>query len=358
MTSQISELADFGWNAFFSSQLDIDELNAVTPVRVMAVHRDRIHVAGPGIDTLITPFADAAGGEEATATVGDWLLLDAGTTRPRRLLRRTSLFKRRAAGTSRKLQLIAANVDTLFVVSSCNQDFNAARLERYLALAREAEVTPVIVLTKADLTDAPEDYVHAAANLVPGILVELVDARSAESAARLTPWCARGQTVALVGSSGVGKSTLVNTLTGSDRIATQGIREDDDKGRHTTSGRALHRLPAGGWLVDTPGIRELQITDVKAGVDEVFADVVALAAECRFTDCRHETEPGCAVRAAIESRHARRRSPRALAQARRRGSAQYRQPGRATRSRPRFFQDDQARHEGQAVSARQVRTAT
>ena len=301
MTSQIPELADFGWNAFFSSQLDIGELHAVTPVRVMAVHRDRIHVAGPGVDTLILPFADADGGEEAAATVGDWLLLDAGTTRARRRLQRSSLFKRRAAGTGRKLQLIAANVDTLFIVSSCNQDFNAARLERYLALAKEAGVMPVIVLTKADLTDAPEDYVHAAAGLVPGILVELVDSRNADSVARLAPWCARGQTVALVGSSGVGKSTLVNTLTGSDRIATQGIREDDDKGRHTTSGRALHRLPAGGWLVDTPGIRELQIIDVKAGVDEVFADVVALSAECRFADCRHQTEPGCAVRAAIEA---------------------------------------------------------
>ena len=301
MTSQISELADFGWNAFFSSQLDIDELHAVTPVRVMAVHRDRIHVAAPSIDMLILPFADAAGGEEAAATVGDWLLLDAGTTRARRRLQRSSLFKRRAAGTSRKLQLIAANVDTLFIVSSCNQDFNAARLERYLALAKEAGVMPVIVLTKADLTDAPEDYVNAAAGLVPGILVELVDARDADSVARLAPWCARGQTVALVGSSGVGKSTLVNTLTGSDRIATQGIREDDDKGRHTTSGRALHRLPAGGWLVDTPGIRELQIIDVKAGVDEVFADVVALSAECRFADCRTHSTAGLGLVAAIEA---------------------------------------------------------
>ena len=136
MTSQNSELADFGWNVFFSSQLDIDELTAVTPVRVMAVHRDRIHVAGPGVDTLISPFSGTHDGEESAATVGDWLLLDAGTGRPRRLLRRASLFKRRAAGTSRKLQLIAANVDTLFIVSSCNQDFNAARLERYLALAK------------------------------------------------------------------------------------------------------------------------------------------------------------------------------------------------------------------------------
>lgn len=301
MTSQTSELADFGWNAFFASQLDPDDLTPVVPARVTAVHRGYIRVTGPAVDKLISPFIETAGDEESAAAVGDWLLLDVETLRPRSILRRRSLFKRRAAGTGRKLQLIAANVDTLFIVSSCNQDFNSARLERYLVLASEAEVTPIIVLTMADLVDTPEDFARAAAKLLPGLLVEVLDARNPDSAACLAPWCARGQTVALVGSSGVGKSTLINTLTGIDRIATQGIREDDDKGRHTTTGRTLHRLPAGGWLLDTPGMRELQLTDVRSGLEDVFADIAALARTCRFRDCRHVTEPGCAVLAAIES---------------------------------------------------------
>ena len=205
----------------------------------------------------------------------------------------------RAAGTGRRVQLIAANVDTLFVVTSCNQDFNVARLERYLALAREAGAMPVVVLTKADLAPDTGDYVRAAARLMPGLLVECVDARDPAEVARLAVWCGPGQTVALLGSSGVGKSTLVNTLSGVDQ-ATAPIRDDDAHGRHTTTGRSMHRLPAGGWLLDTPGMRELQLADVGEGIAAVFADIDALATACRFRDCRHEGEAGCAVAAAVE----------------------------------------------------------
>jgi ribosome biogenesis GTPase len=164
-------------------------------------------------------------------------------------------------------------------------------------------VSPVVVLTKADLTDTPQDFVRGAARLLPGLLVEAVNALDRKSTACLSPWCKRGQTVAFVGSSGVGKSTLVNTLTDEARIATQAIRPDDDKGRHTTTSRSLHRLPLGGWLIDMPGMRELQIADAGSGLDEVFADIVALAGSCRFSDCQHESEPGCAVLAAQAQGH-------------------------------------------------------
>ncbi len=299
MMSESAELADYGWSSFFASQLYPDERGVLLPARVMAVHRNRMHVAGPAVDTVISPFIGTT--DESAATVGDWLLLDPETVRPQRLLRRMSLFKRRAAGTGRKLQLIAANVDTLFIVSSCNQDFNLARLERYLALAKETQVRPIIVLTKSDLANDFEDFASAAARLLPGLLVEALDARSLDSARNLLPWCGRGQTVALLGSSGVGKSTLINTLLGEDRIVTREIREDDDEGRHTTTGRALHRLATGGWLLDTPGMRELQLTDAASGVANLFADIVSLADRCRFSDCQHKSEPGCAVLAALES---------------------------------------------------------
>ncbi len=298
MTSESSDPADFGWSSFFASQLRPDEQGTLLPVRAIAIHRDRNHVMAPGIDASVLPIAGED--EESAATVGDWLLLDHEAQRVRRILERRSVFKRRAAGTARRVQLIAANVDTLFVVSSCNQDFNPARIERYLALASEADVMPVIVLTKADLVDDPSHFVREASRLSPGLLVEILDGRDPGSVARLAPWCGKGQTVALVGSSGVGKSTLVSTLTGGS-IETQAARAHDDRGLHTTTRRAMHRLPAGGWLVDTPGMRELQLADVRAGIDDVFADIVEVARACRFGDCRHETEPGCAVRAAIET---------------------------------------------------------
>lgn len=294
-------LADLGWRHFFLQQLDPDDLASYRPVRVLAVHRNSLRVAGDGIETAIQPFSDDEDDGLSQATVGDWILLDQDGHHGIRVLDRISAFKRRAPGEGRKTQLIAANVDTLFIVTSCNKDFNVARLERYLALARDADVTPVIVLTKADQTDAPEEFQRAASGLMANLSVEVLDARDSGQAARLLPWCGKGQTVAFVGSSGVGKSTLINTLSTGDLIETHHIRENDAKGRHTTTHREMHRLGTGGWLLDTPGMRELQLTDVQAGIEEVFSDVTALTGSCQFRDCQHETEPGCALSAAIEA---------------------------------------------------------
>ncbi|MEM7636530.1 MAG: ribosome small subunit-dependent GTPase A, partial [Pseudomonadota bacterium] len=168
-------------------------------------------------------------------------------------------------------------------------------------LAFEAEVAPVIILTKSDLCEAPDQYVAEAGAISDQVPVVVLDARGEEPKSKLADWCRPGQTLAFLGSSGVGKSTLINTLSGTQAIETQAIREDDAKGRHTTTSRQLHILPDGCAVLDTPGMRELQLTDVGTGVADVFSDLHALSTRCRFNDCQHETEPGCAVRDAIEA---------------------------------------------------------
>jgi ribosome biogenesis GTPase len=231
-------------------------------------------------------------------TVGDWVLIRHDVPQVARRLDRLGLFQRRAAGTTGAVQPIAANVDTLFIVTSANRDLNVARLERYLAIAQDAGAFPVIVISKADTVESTDGFVAAASRLAPGLLVEAVDARRADAVEVLRAWCGEGQTVALLGSSGVGKSTLTNTLTGG-QIETRAVRADDQRGRHTTTSRSMHRLPHGGWLIDTPGMRELQLVDIGDALADVFPEVSALAGQCRFSDCAHESEPGCAVQAAI-----------------------------------------------------------
>ncbi len=289
---EASPLEKLGWNPYFGQQTSTDSTVVTPPVRVIEVHRTGLHVLGEGVDILIPPGPEA--------TVGDWLLYDQLHPSKSQVLQRKSVFERRAPGSDRKRQLIAANVDTVFIVSSCNKDFNIARLERYVALAFEADVTPVILLTKADLCDDPEPYVDEASAISNRVLVEVLNALSEEPITKLAPWCKPGQTVAFLGSSGVGKSTLVNALLRDGVVDTASIREDDSKGRHTTTRRQLHFTPEGCAVLDTPGMRELQLTDVEAGIADLFADLVALAGQCRFRDCKHETEPGCALQNALE----------------------------------------------------------
>ncbi|QLE84451.1 ribosome small subunit-dependent GTPase A [Shewanella sp. Scap07] len=292
-------LQQLGWNSALQTQLAEIELNNSIDTqtgilaRVTSHHRQHYQLLSPQGEHKLNMHPQLP-----AMTVGDWVMLDS-EQQFLQLFERQSLFSRKAAGSKIAQQLIAANVDWVFIVSSLNQDFNLNRIERYLALVNEAGVTPVVVLTKQDLCADTQAYITQLRQLDSQLLIETVNGLDSASVAVLASYASRGKTVALIGSSGVGKSTLVNSLLVKPSQQTSGIREDDAKGRHTTTGRSLHFTAGGGLLIDTPGMRELQLADCEQGVNHTFADITALAQQCRFADCSHHNEPGCAVQQAI-----------------------------------------------------------
>jgi ribosome biogenesis GTPase len=291
-----------GWSAFYSQQLSLEDLGAGCPVRVSSVQRSRISVLYErgSLDVVLPPRLAEA---EAAIAVGDWLLIEHEAPRVLRILERRSLISRMAAGAEQRMQAIAANLDTMFVVTSCNDDFNLSRLERYFTVARHGQVEPVIVLTKTDLCANVESFVDQARSIARDVAVLALNATAPADTCVLAPWLGRGQTVAFVGSSGVGKSTLVNALLADEVQQTSGIREHDAKGRHTTTSRQMFALPSGAWIIDTPGMRELKLGAMETAVGALFDDIETLARSCRFRDCGHRDDAGCALQiAATEGR--------------------------------------------------------
>lgn len=298
MSEKHHSLRQLGWKTFFNQQLTLEQLETTYPCRVTQVFRNRLVVLSENgelhLDLGQHPSLQ-------TCTVGDWLLIAQEPRTAPTVLDRLSVFQRKASGANAS-QLIAANVDTAFIVSSCNQDFNLSRIERYLALAKEAQVEAVLVLTKADKVNEAQrkDYLVQLHDLHTHVVVLTLNALDPEEVLQLNDWCKVGQTVVLLGSSGVGKTTLSNSLCARQE-ATAPIREDDSKGRHTTTGRSLHFTHRGGLILDCPGMRELQLTDCEEGVRAVFSDIEQLAKECKFKDCQHKAEPGCKVQMALEA---------------------------------------------------------
>ena len=301
-------LENLGWNAYFESlflQLQ-EELDApsLVPARVTEQHRGAYVVATEcgAVVALLPGKTLHLDDDEQIPAVGDWVAAHPLPNEAKAVivgvLPRRTRFVRQSSGGVTRHQTVAANIDTVFLVSGLDHDFNPRRIERYLTLAWESGAVPVVLLNKADLCDALEERIGAVEAVAPGVSIHPISAALGTGLEALDPYLAQGRTVAFLGSSGVGKSSLVNRLLGRDELAVGDVREDDSRGRHTTTHRELVVLPGAACLIDTPGMRELQLTG-GASLDKSFADVRALAEECRFADCTHQSEPGCAIQGAL-----------------------------------------------------------
>ncbi len=292
----VTDLASLGWTPDRDAELPA----GTVPGRVSRVDRGRLRVLTADGERTVVPAAalyDGSGADIGGPAVGDWVALR-GELAVAILPRRTA-FVRTMAGRSSGAQVVAANLDVVLVVDALSGETRLRRVERYLAVAWSSGATPVVVLTKADLCDDVAASVAEVAEDALGVEVLAVSSMTGDGLGAVRALLGPGRTAAMVGPSGVGKSSLANALAGETLAATREIR-DDGRGRHTTTARELHLLPGGGLLVDTPGMRELALHDDAEGIEAAFADVVELATACRFRDCGHRGEPGCAVSAAID----------------------------------------------------------
>lgn len=273
------------------------------PARITAQHKERYEiVCQHGMTHARLKTKEYYVESQDFPTTGDFVMIhyiENGDSQIIATLPRRTLFARREPGPIPRDQAVAANFDYVFIMQSLNMDFNPKRLERYLTLAWQSGATPVILLTKADLVEDYWEYLTQVERVAPGVNTHVVSAHTGYGLNRLNAYLQPGKTVVFLGSSGIGKSSLVNALAGEEIMAVNGIREDDSKGRHTTTHRQLIRLNSGVLIIDTPGMRELGMWDVSEGLGDAFADVAEYLGKCRFSDCRHENEPGCAIKAAI-----------------------------------------------------------